>query len=87
MTLQKCCNPFYSLTLSKRRFLSHRNQSIHLLCKSMDWFLYDKDHRHERFNRGCVHFLYPIHIRIRIPTIFKYSQINIQRTLRAFNNR
>ena len=27
--------------------LSYRNQSIDLLYKSMDWFLYDKDIRHE----------------------------------------
>ena len=27
----------------------NRNQSIDLLCKSMDWFLYDIDLRHERF--------------------------------------
>ena len=36
------------LTLSWRRSLSYRNQSIDLLCKSMDWFLYDNDLRHER---------------------------------------
>ena len=36
------------LTLSWRRSLSYRHQSIHLLCKSMDWFLYDRDLRHER---------------------------------------
>ena len=30
--------------------LSCRNQSIDLLCKSMDWFLYDKNLRHERVN-------------------------------------
>ena len=35
-------------TLSWRRLLSYRNQSIDLLCKSMDWFLFDKDLRHER---------------------------------------
>ena len=28
--------------------LSHRNQSIDLLCKSMNWFLYDEELRHER---------------------------------------
>ena len=28
--------------------LSYRNQSIDLVCKSMDWFLYDKDLHHER---------------------------------------
>ena len=36
------------LTVSWRRPLSYRNQSIDLLCKSMDWFLYDNGLRHER---------------------------------------
>ena len=36
------------LTLSRRRPLSYRNQSIDLLCKSMDWFLYDNGLRLER---------------------------------------
>ena len=36
------------LTLSWRRPLSYRNQSIDLLSKSMDWFLYDSSLRHER---------------------------------------
>ena len=39
---------FWFLILSWRRPLSYRNQSIDLLCKSMDWFLYDNDLRHER---------------------------------------
>ena len=30
--------------------LSYRNQSIGSLCKSMDWFLYDRDLHHERVN-------------------------------------
>ena len=38
------------LTLSWRRPLSYRNQSTDLLCKSMDWFLYDNGLRHERVN-------------------------------------
>ena len=38
------------LTLSWRRPLSYRNQSIDLLCKSMDWFLYGNGLRHERVN-------------------------------------
>ena len=38
----------YVLTLSWRRPLSYRNQSIDLLCKSMDWFLYDNGLHHER---------------------------------------
>ena len=35
------------LTLSRRRPLSCRNQSIDLLGKSMDWFLYDNSLRLE----------------------------------------
>ena len=38
------------LTLSRRRPLLYRNQSIDLLWKSMDWFLYDNSPRHERPN-------------------------------------
>ena len=38
----------FSLTLSWRRSPSYRNQSIDLLFRSMDWFLYDKDLHHER---------------------------------------
>ena len=34
-------------TLVWRRSLSYRNQSIDLLCKSVDWFLYNRDLRHE----------------------------------------
>ena len=39
---------FGQLTLSRRSPLSYRNQSIDLLYKSMDWFLYDNDLRLER---------------------------------------
>ena len=38
------------LTLLWWRSLSHRNKSINLLCKSMDWFLHDRDICHERIN-------------------------------------
>ena len=38
----------WSLTLSWRRPLSYRNQSIDLQSKWMDWFLYDNGLRHER---------------------------------------
>ena len=38
------------LTLARRRPLSYRNQSIDLLRKSMDWFLYDNSLRLERVN-------------------------------------
>ena len=37
-----------SLTLSWRRCLSYRNQSIDLHDESMNWFLSDNDFRHER---------------------------------------
>ena len=39
-------------TLSLRRPLSNRNQSTDLLCKPMDWFLYDKGLHHERVKMG-----------------------------------
>ena len=38
------------LTLSWWRSLSNRNQSIDLQSKSMNWFLYDRDLRHEKVN-------------------------------------
>ena len=30
---------------------------LHLLCKSMGWFLYDKDLRHERFKYICSSYI------------------------------
>ena len=36
--------------LSRRRSLLYRTQSIDLESNSMDWFLYDRDLRHERVN-------------------------------------
>ena len=41
----------YRLTLSWRRPLSYRNQSIDLKSKSMNWFLYDNSLCHERIKR------------------------------------
>ena len=37
------------LTLSRRRPISYRNQSINFQSKSMDWFLYDIDLSREIF--------------------------------------
>ena len=45
----------FLLTLSWRRPLSYRNQSIDLQSKSMDWFLYDNGLRHERVNKVALH--------------------------------
>ena len=42
----------FHLILSWQRSLSCRNLSIDLLWKSVDWFLYDRDLRHERV-RQC----------------------------------
>ena len=44
-----------SLTLSWERYLSYRNQSIDLPCKSMDRFLYDRDLRHERIKDALTY--------------------------------
>ena len=43
------------LTLSWRRPLSYRNQSIDLLCKSVDWFLYDNGLPHKRVKISHIH--------------------------------
>ena len=42
---------YLPLALSWRRSLSYKNHSTDLLCKSMDWFLYDSDLQHERIKR------------------------------------
>ena len=38
----------FFLSLSWRRFLSYRNQSVDLQSKSLNWLLYDRDSRHEK---------------------------------------
>ena len=47
-TLEPQPSVVISLTLSWRRSLSYRNQSTDLPCKSIDWFLYDRDLCHEK---------------------------------------
>ena len=46
------------LTISWRRPLSYRNQSIDLQSKSMDWFLYDNDLHHERVKGRTTRFFF-----------------------------
>ena len=46
--LGHCFSQTTGLTHSWQRFLSYRNQSIDLLCKSKDWFLCDRHPRHKR---------------------------------------
>ena len=44
----------YTLTLSWRKALSYKKKSIDLLCKSVDWFLYDRELRHERVKNNYL---------------------------------
>ena len=71
------------LTLSWRRLLWYRKQSIDLLCKSMDWFLYDHGLRHDRV-KGFTEYFQAItrssHQRCFVKKVFlqisQYSQEN-----------
>ena len=40
-----------NLTLQRPMFPSNRNQSVDLLCKSTDWFLYDGNIGRSRINK------------------------------------
>ena len=40
----------FSLTLSCGRSVSYTNKPIDLQLKAMDWFIYDRNVRHERVN-------------------------------------
>ena len=69
----------YSFVLTPlwRRPLLYRNQSIDLLCKSMDWFLHNRDLRHESVNRKLQWFNLLAYTEscINIPT---YSNGNLE---------
>ena len=71
------------ITFSWRRSLSYRNQSIDLQSKSMDWFLYDKDLRHERLNSFWLWF-FQYYLKImsifRMETLFESSTVENQPT-------
>ena len=60
------------LTLSWRRPLSYRNQPIDLLCKSMNWFLYDNGLCHERVN--VMHHLFRWWFYFNILVFYWYLQ-------------
>ena len=64
----------FRLTLSWRRPLSYRNQSINLLCKSMDWFLYDNGLRHEKVKKQTSKNV-PV-------TTFKKEKLNVLKKLK-----
>ena len=50
--------------ISSFRSLPYRNQSIDLQRKSVDWFLYNRDLRHERVN---MNYEYKVHLAILFP--------------------
>ena len=53
------------LTLSWQRSLSYRNRSTDLLCKSMNWFLYDKDFHHERV-KSLYYFFSIVNLNVKM---------------------
>ena len=55
-----------SFTLSWRTSLSCRNQSLDFLCKSFDWFLYNRDLRNE--------WLHPLQINVPFLSPVKASE-------------
>ena len=70
-----------SLTLSWRRSLSYRNQSIDLLNTSMDWFLYDNGPRHERVKMQLVliFVVVSLHFSNLIVKTLQYPQMKVIR--------
>ena len=59
------------------RPLSYRNQSINLLCKLMDWFLYDNGLRHEKVKKQTSKNV-PV-------TTFKKEKLNVLKKLKNGN--
>ena len=62
----------FSLTLSWRKPLSYRNQTIDLRNKSLDWFLYDNSLRHKRVDRVII-FLRLIILRYPMMALLVYN--------------
>ena len=63
----------FALTLSRRRPLSYRNQSIDLQSKWMDWFLYDKGLRLQRVNHRATPLIHCFY-----STIFLYGLLFLE---------
>ena len=68
-----------SFTLSWQMSLSYRNQSIDLLCRPMDWFLYDRDPNHERVTElyhilencsSCIDLIFTSHLALGVTLPF-----------------
>ena len=71
------------LIFSWPRFLSYRNQSIGVQSKSMDWFLYDRDLRHERVKAVLKYQNHPsiseIEGKLKNNSVFTSCHITLQR--------
>ena len=74
----------WPLTLSWRKPLSYRNQSINLLRKSMDWFLYDNGLRHERFKKHNIMLEYEVNI---FENSMQYCRKNFKYRKKRTNNK
>ena len=77
-----------TLTLSRRRPLSYRNQSIDLQSKSMNWFLYDNSLRHERVKCYWTYLVYfhlafLIHLAYLFPSLVKTKKSRLHFLLPA----
>ena len=70
------------LTLSWRRSLSYRNQSIDLLSKSMGWFLYDNGLRHERVKGNKNQFIHEFNVMLHKIAV-RFAKLS---TLRMVHN-
>ena len=57
--------------------LSYRNQSIDLQSKSVDWFLYDRDLRHERVKAKVFSRLICIKRELDVIVIFLQSNATV----------
>ena len=71
------------LTLWWLRPLSHRNQSIDLLCKWMNWFLYDRDLRFSKqlnIEIQLWSLLFAFHFNLRNEKVNLLKQISYEST-------
>ena len=64
------------LTITVNTFMSYRNQCNNLLCRSIDWFLYDRNLLHGRVN----YFHKKLHLRcltgLRLKRILNFISYN-----------
>ena len=75
-----CLNP---LTLSWRRPLSYRNQSIDFQSKSIDWLLHDSSLRHEKVKRQFLKMVKHVHVCFTILWYWRLKGWSLQTILYA----